>query len=308
MKKTVLAFLLFAGVAFAAQAQEEVVLATKEDSLRVGYWEKNAQLAVNFAQASFNDSWQGGGVNNFSIGALYNQSADRFKGKGVWSNDLQFQYGFLRNKGIDLRKSVDRLFAESKYASAISPKVNWFAGVNLLTQFSNGYDFSSEGERGDLISSFFAPAFISEGVGLEYIPVPYFKLSLGGATIRQTIVANNTVFENTKQAVTTKDGTETFASYGVLEGKSLLNELGLQAVATFDKNLAENLNLKWRYQAFLAYAPESKPIDHNINLIATSKIGKYFNVNFSLIGIYDADQIKKFQLSQGLSAGFSLAL
>ncbi|KPM47740.1 hypothetical protein AFM12_10710 [Jiulongibacter sediminis] len=300
--KRLFSFLFISLMAYQVSAQE-VVLQNREDSLRVGWWDRNTQLAVNFSQASFNDPWQGGGVNNFALGFLFNNLAVKHKGKGVWTNDIQFQYGFLRNKGLDLRKSVDRLFAESKYASSITPKLNWFAGVNLLTQFSAGYNFENNGDRGNMISNLFAPAFLSEGVGVEYKPIDYFVVQLGGATIRQTFVGNETVFENTFKDVEGID-----RSYGVERGKSLLNEMGLQAVAAFDKNLTESLNLKWRYQGFLAYAPETKPIDHNINLIATSKIGKYFNVNFSLIGIYDADQVEKFQISQGLSAGFSLAL
>ncbi len=303
MKKVILSILLISFFSAGLQAQEIVELKNREDSLKVGWWDRKTQVALNFAQASFNDSWQGGGVNNFAIGLLFNNLAVKYKGKGVWTNDIQFQYGFLRNKGLDLRKSNDRLFAESKYASSITPKINWFAGVNLLTQLGAGYNFDANGDRGNMISNFLAPGFLSEGIGLEYKPVDYFVLQLGGATIRQTFVANETVFENTFVDVEGVD-----RSYGVARDKKLLNELGLQVVAAFDKNLTESVNLKWRYQGFLAYAPDSKPIDHNINLIAASKIGKYFNVNFSLIGIYDADQVKKFQLSQGLSAGFSLAL
>ncbi len=303
MKKVILSILLISFFSAGLQAQEIVELKNREDSLRVGWWDRKTQVALNFAQASFNDSWQGGGVNNFAIGLLFNNLAVKYKRKGVWTNDIQFQYGFLRNKGLDLRKSNDRLFAESKYASSITPKINWFAGVNLLTQLGAGYNFNENGDRGNMISNFLAPGFLSEGIGLEYKPVDYFVLQLGGATIRQTFVANETVFDNTFVDVEGVD-----RSYGVARDKKLLNELGLQVVAAFDKNLTESVNLKWRYQGFLAYAPDSKPIDHNINLIAASKIGKYFNVNFSLIGIYDADQVKKFQLSQGLSAGFSLAL
>lgn len=299
--KRFLSVIFVALLAYQVSAQE-VVLKNREDSLRVGWWNRTTQIAINFSQASFNDPWQGGGVNNFALGFLFNNLAVKHKGKGVWTNDIQFQYGFLRNKGLDLRKSVDRLFAETKYASSITPKLNWFGGVNLLTQFSAGYNFN-DGVRGNMISNLFAPAFLSEGVGIEYKPVDYFVIQLGGATIRQTFVGNETVFENTFTEVNGID-----RSYGVARDKTLLNEFGVQAVAAFDKNLTESLNLKWRYQGFVAYAPESKPIDHNINLIASSKIGKYFNVNFSLIGIYDADQIKKFQISQGLSAGFSLAL
>lgn len=305
MKKSFLSIVLFftITISYAQNVRivdgQEVVLKNMEDSLKYGFWKRNTQLAVNFAQASFNDSWQGGGVNNLAIGMLFNNRSDKFKGKGVWVNDFQFQYGFLRNKGIDLRKSVDRIFAESKYSRTITPKLNWFAGVNFLSQFSKGFAFSDQGVRGNKISNFFAPGFLAEGVGLEWKPLSYLGIQLGGATMRQTFVGDNVVFNNT--AIDDR-------SYGVERGKTLLNELGFQGVAVFDKNLAENLNLKWRYQAFVAYAPKTKPIDHNINLIATSKIGKYFNVNFSLLGIYDEDQVKKFQLSQGLSAGFSLAL
>ena len=275
MKKSFLSLLLVLTITITKAQRvvmvdgQEVVLKNMEDSLKYGYWKRNTQLALNFAQASFNDSWQGGGVNNLAIGMLFNNRADKFKGKGVWVNDIQFQYGFLRNKGLDLRKSVDRLFAETKYARTITPKLNWFAGINFLSQFTAGYNFNDQGVRGNKISNLFAPGFLSEGVGLEWKPQPYLAIQLGGATIRQTFVGDKVVFNNT--AVDDR-------SYGVERGKSLLNELGIQGVAVFDKNLAENLNLKWRYQAFLAYAPDTKPIDHNINLIATSKIGKYFNV------------------------------
>ncbi len=297
--KQILSIAFLTTMAFGAIGQD-VVMNNLEDSLRVGWWDRNTQLAINFSQASFNEDWQGGGVNNFAVGLLFNNLSVKHKGKGVWTNDIQFQYGFLNNKGIDTRKSVDRLFAESKYARSISPKLNWFAGINLLTQMAGGYKFNDDGTRDNIISNFFAPAFLSEGVGIEWKPQNYFTVQLGGGTIRQTFVTDDQVFFYTKN--------EADRSYGVEDGKTVLNEFGTQLVAAFDKNLTDNFNLKWRYQGFLAYAPESKPIDHNINLIATSKIGKYFNVNFTLIGIYDEDQVKKFQISQGLSAGLSLAL
>lgn len=272
-----------------------------EDSLKVGYWEKNSQLGINFAQASFNDAWQGGGVNNIAIGLLYNAYGAKHKGKGVWSNDLQFQYGILRNKGRNAVKSVDRLFFETKYARSINPKLSWFGSVNFLTQVAPGYNFdANNGDRLAKISNFLAPGFLSEGIGLEWKPVKYFAVQLGGATIRQTFVVDDTVLPAKFAAGESR--------YGVAAGKKMLNEAGFQVVAAFDKDIAKNLNLKWRYQAFVAYAPEVKPIDHNINLIATAKVNKYLNVNFTLIGIYDKDQADSFQLSQGLAAGLSFKL
>ncbi|MCU0325229.1 MAG: DUF3078 domain-containing protein [Spirosomaceae bacterium] len=306
MRKSILivsALVTFAINTFAQDAP--LTLATAKnmaDSLKVGFWKRGTQFGINFAQASFNDAWSGtqGGVGNIALGFTFNNRADYFKGKGVLTTDIQAQYGVLKNKGQDGRKAVDRLFLDAKYARKISPKLNWFANVNFLSQFAPGYKFDATGKRGNKISNLFAPGFLSEGVGVEWKPQKYLVVQLGGATIRQTIVSDDVVFRNTAN----KDG----VSYGVPAGQNILNEVGFQAVAAFDKDIAKNLNLKWRYQGFLAYAPKSKPIDHFITLIATAKVNKYLNVNFNLNGVLDKDQNEKFQLAQGLNVGFLFTL
>ncbi len=308
MKKIIFTFTFLFSIILITAAQDidekniettKPILKNMEDSLKYGWWDRNTQLALNFSQASFNDAWQGGGVNNIALGFLFNNKADFTKGKGKWSNDMQFQYGFLNNKGTGVRKSVDRLFLDSKYSKKISSKWSWFAGANFISQFAGGYTYTTTNTRDKLISNIFAPGYLSEGLGVDYTPNKFFKLSLGGATMRQTFVSNSTVFNNTL-----KDN----KSYGVSKGNKVLNEFGMQLVAAYNKNILPNLNLAWRYQAFLAYVPKTKPIDHNINLTATAKVNKYINVNFSLIGIYDSDAVEKFQISQGLAAGLSFQL
>lgn len=302
MKKTICLIVLLTSLQTLSFAQdvEKPELKNMEDSLKYGWWDRTTGLAVNFAQASFNTAWQGGGVNNIALGFLFNNKADYTKGKGKWSNDMQFQYGFLNNKGTGTRKSVDRLFIDSKYSRNINSKWSWFAGANFISQFGGGYTYKTDNTKDKLISSIFAPGYLSEGLGVDYTPNKFFKLSLGGATMRQTFVSNNIVFNNTIN--------DENKSYGVTKGKSVLNEFGFQMIAAYNKNIMPNLNLTWRYQAFLAYAPQVKPVDHNINLILAAKVNKYINVNFSLIGIYDSDAIEKFQISQGLAAGLSFQL
>lgn len=307
MKKVffTLCYLTFAAFTFAQEAPKNL-----EDSLKVGWWDpRSTQFGINFSQAGFNDAWSGaqGSVGSLGLGLIFNNKAVYHKNKGVFSSDIQFQYGSQKNNGQDARKSIDRIFMDAKYAHKLTPKVNWFAGVNFLSQFASGYAYDATGKKGNMISNIFAPAFLSEGVGLEYKPVKYFVLQLGGATIRQTFVSNDVVFANTQKEVT-EDGAKVFRSYGVEKGKKLLNEMGFQVVAAFDKDIAKNLNLKWRYQGFIAYAPKTKPIDHNISLVATAKVNKYLNVNFTLLGVYDADIVKKFQLSEGLAVGFLFTL
>lgn len=315
---------LFLVFGLMAQRPEKPLLKNMEDSLKYGWWTKGTQLSANFSGSAFSQSWQGGGINNIGLGAVFNNKAVFTKAKGVFTSDLQLQLGFLNNMPKvngktqrEFRKNIDRLFYDAKYARKISDRLNWFAGVNLLSQFLNGYDYAST--KRPVISSLFAPAFLSQGLGLEYKATPHLMLSFGGATLRQTFVMNDEVFENTKKAGTTKDGKPTFYSYGVEQGKRMLNEAGIQGVAAYDRNITKNLNIKGRWQSFYAYAPISKAVDHNVNVILTAKLNKYVNLNMGLIGIFDRDQISKtdidggkfnstWQTTGGLNLGFGIQL
>ena len=135
---------------------------------------------------------------------------------------------------------------------------------------------------------------------MEWKPQKFLAVQLGGGTIRQTFVLNDRILP---EQVARQE-----ARYGVPFGQRVLNELGIQGVVAFDKDVAKNVNLKWRYQGFFAYAPVAKPVDHLLNLVATAKVNKNMNVNFSLIAIYDRDQAEKLQVSQGLAAGLSFQL
>jgi Protein of unknown function (DUF3078) len=317
-------FLIFGFTGAMAQKLEKPVLKNMEDSLKYGWWTKRTQLGANLSGSGFSQSWQGGGVNNLGMGAVFNNKVMHFKGKGVFTNDIQLQLGFLNNmpkvNGVverEFRKNIDRLFVDSKYAQKINPKLNWYAGVNLLSQFLKGFDNSKTTRP--VISSLFAPAFLSEGLGLEYKASPHLLLSFGGATLRQTFVMNDVVFENTKKAGKNKAGKDTFFSYGVEQGKRMLFEAGFQGVAAYDRNLTKNINLKGRWQSFYAYAPVSKAIDHNVNVLLTAKVNKYINFNVGLIGIFDRDQISKadidankfnstWQFNGGANLGFGIQL
>lgn len=289
-----------AGCQAFAQDSTRVKLLTKADSVQYGWWDRSTQLAFNFSQASFSDSWQGGGISNIALGGIFNNRSVYTRRKGVWTNEVQLQYGFINNRGQSMRKSVDRLFLDTQYSHFINPNLRWFGGANFLSQFAPGFLFTPTGERSTLISSLFAPAFLTESIGLEWKPAKYLAVQFGGGTIRQTIVLNDRVLPEQFNRGESR--------YGVPFGQNVLNELGIQAVVAFDKDIAKNVNLKWRYQAFFAYVPVAKPVDHLVNLVATAKVNKFMNVNFSLIAIYDQDQAEKIQLSQGLAAGLSFQL
>jgi len=81
--------------------------------------------------------------------------------------------------------------------------------------------------------------------------------------------------------------------------------MGAQILAEYDKQIYENINLKWRYLMFANYETlEARRLDHRFDLDFVAKVGKYINVGLGGILLYDYDQDHKAQLSQVLSIGF----
>jgi hypothetical protein len=287
--------LLLLGWSTIAMAQKP----TRLDSIKVVpidtvYWKRSAQAGINLNQGSFSSNWKGGGVNSIALGAFFNAKSDYMKRRFNWTSEVQLQYGIVKNQGQDSRKNVDRIFLDTKVGHRLSSVWLAFGNLNFLSQFATGYRYEplpGGGERNVLISNFFAPAYLTESMGLEYKPTTYFNLQFGLGTIRQTFV--------TDDAITIGEPLR----YGVAPGKNVRNEFAFQLIANFDRNLMENLNLKARYQLFANYATLNA-IDHRLDIALTAKVNKYVNVNLTGIVLYDKDQDDAIQYSQGLAIGF----
>jgi hypothetical protein len=94
--------------------------------------------------------------------------------------------------------------------------------------------------------------------------------------------------------------------YGVKVGDDTRFEwFAFQVLAEFDKAIATNINMKWRYFMFGNYETiEMKTIDHRLDAIFTGKLTNFINVSLSGILLYDFDQDSGAQLSQAFSLGF----
>ena len=263
---------------------------------------KKTEFGINLTQGSFSSNWTGGGVSSVALGAFFNALSEKRKGKNSWRNDFQSQYGIVKNKSQESRKNLDRIFFDTKYNYELKGPWSLFANFNLLSQFANGYIYSSSPDSVGAkrkVSGLFAPAYLTEAIGLEYRPVPYFFVDIAPGAVRQTVVSDRNLYRTLPE------------NYGVKVGKRIHNEVGIvQLVANFDKELVKDLNLKFRYLLFTAYNKnqitnkrEFKN-DHRLDAMATTKIAKYFNVNLGAILIYNKSQADKVQFAQGLSVGF----
>ncbi|PSL34063.1 DUF3078 domain-containing protein [Dyadobacter jiangsuensis] len=263
-------------------------------------WHK-IEFGANLNQGSFSSNWTGGGVNSVALGVFFNALNEKKKGKNSWRNDFQSQYGIVRNKGQESRKNVDRIFFDTKYNRELSPKWSFFANINFLSQFAAGYEYSAATDTVAFkkkVSGLFSPAYLTEAIGIEYRPAPYFFVDLAPGALRQTIVADRDLYVNTPDQ----------KNYGVPIGKRVRTEAALiQLVANFDKDIAKDVNLKFRYLMFSTFQ-DPLEIDNRLDAQLTAKINKYVNVNLGAIMVYDKDQSTKIQFAQALSIGFLFAL
>lgn len=265
------------------------------------HWKKAFKAGLNVNQASFSTNWKAGGVNSIGFTALLNYKANYKKNKTTWDNEIDLLYGMVNNQGQGYRKTLDRIYIDTKVGHDLNEKWMVFGSANLLTQFAQGYRYAEgkvDRDSAILISDFAAPAFITAAWGFEYHPVSYFKVRLAPFAPRLTVVTDN----NGRFA-----DVDPLKPYGVLVGENTRMEwLAFQLLAEFDKEIAKNLNLKWRYLMFANYETLNlEQIDHRLDLSLTAKVNSFMNVTLGGIMLYDFDQDNAVQLAQAFTLGVS---
>ncbi len=264
-------------------------------------WKKKLVFNINLNQAAFSSNWKAGGINSIGVNGLFNYTANFKDGKRSWDNQIGFLYGFVNNKGQGQRKTLDRIYLDTKYGYELNKNWGVFTSLNFLSQFSAGYKYEKTPLGADssiLISDFMAPAFITSATGLEYHPVDYFYVRISPFAPRVTIVReNNGRF----------DAVDPIAPYGVEVGESTRFEwLAFQLTSEFSKDIAKNLNLKARYMMYANYETlELKTIDHRLEVMLNAKVNKFINVGLGGILLYDYDQDSGAQFSQMFNFGFN---
>ncbi len=271
-------------------------LFAQEAKKDTSYWIKKTQFGANFSNAGFSDSWAAGGQNSTGFNIFFNTKGEYARDKTTWVNDLQLQFGILDN-GSGTRKSIDRIFFDTKVGHKLSKVWSLVGGLNFQTQFAPGYNYGTTSDKDVKISNLFAPAFITEYVGFEWKPKPFFNVVFAPGAFRQTIVSDD--------GVRKKDASgNLLAAYGVAPGSTLQNDVAImQIVANFDKDVAKNVNLKLRYQMFIN-ANRIEHIDNRLDAKLAAKINKYFSATFDLILLYYDNQSTQIQQARNLGLGF----
>lgn len=300
MKHTGILLIIMVCATSATAQIKEIAKLNPRTGQDTGVWKSTLNIGVNFNQAGFSSNWKGGGTNSYAIGSLLNANTlyeyKRFSFAGL----LDLQYGKQRFKGQDFRKTNDVMLADIKFARILSGDWNTYTGANFISQFDAGYKYEKDSlgvEQPLKISDFFAPAYLTIPVGVEYKPSDSLFVRFGVLAWRYTFVMDKEIRRNVPN------------NYGVDTNKTYLRQFGMQIAAGFIKNLTDRIGFKTNYFGFIDYSKvRAKDFVHRLDLTATAKITRYISTTFTGILLYDRQQDADVQISQGFTVGFLMKL
>ncbi|WP_256002632.1 MULTISPECIES: DUF3078 domain-containing protein [Pedobacter] len=270
---------------------------------KVNYWKTTTQIGVDVNQGSFSKNWKAGGVNSFAVGGMLNYRTAYSKEGYSYTSEVRLEYGKIKNKDQLQKKTKDRIFWDNKAGLQLSKSWFFFGSVTLETQFDAGYAYYREEgeEKSSLISKFMSPGYLTESIGFEYKPVPYFSTRIGTGTAKQTFMLDTTVintrFNNGNYGLRKREGAR--------PPQTFRNELAFQVTSELrDKEIFKNVFLYARYNMFIPYDRQLEHIDHRLDVTLKSQINKFMRVQINGVGLFDKDADREIQASQNLSLGF----
>ena len=267
--------LIFTVIAFSAFAQNEA------DTIKP--WKVTGVSSLTINQASF-ANWSAGGENSISGTALLKIFANYTKGNFSWNNTLNLKYGLLKNESESLKKNDDLIELNTQLNHKFSK--NWSSSglINLTTQFADGYSYPDDS---NIVSKFFAPAYLTIAPGISYKPTDYFSILITPITMKGTFVMDQDLADLGAFGVDPAKYKDTIAEgkIKIEDGKNSKIKLGAFVEFYFKKKLKEDLAYESKLNLFYNYLQDNNipegiaPIDFNWQNYFLYKISKVFSAS-----------------------------
>lgn len=280
-----------------------------EASDSIGVWTTDVSGKLSGSQAAYSN-WQEGGVNSLAFTSSLDGIAERRGNHWIQKHQARLAFGILRqdfdqDDESEVRKADDLIRLESTlryqgdgFFRIFNPTI---AG-NLRTQFAKGFVFSGqdnpfpaggevpEGEE-ILVSEFFAPAFITESIGLTYEPQQWVTMRLAAAS---------------KQTVVLEDDVKVL--YDVDPGKSARVEAGAEYALDINRAITEDIRYRSNFNAFFSFNQTEDPPDILWGNVLQLRVNDYISTELELTLLYDKNIDNRIQLKEVLSVGVSFNL
>lgn len=258
---------LFISPLFSQEQKEEPIDTT---------WKFGGIGTFAMSQVSFYQ-WAAGGEPSISAAALLNVYMNYNEDNVSWENNLDLGYGLIRQgRGDDAlsKKSNDRIEFTSQYGLQASKKWYYSALLNFRTQFAEGYDYPNDSV---LISDFFAPAYLTASLGMEYKPLNNFQVYISPLTGKFTFLMN--------------DSLSNIGKFGVDPGSKFRAELGGFLKVAYDLNIMENVDFSSNVTFFTNYLENPEQIDVNAEFLLAMTINEFLSAAINTMLIWDKDVV-----------------
>ena len=276
-------------------------------------WTHKGNFGLNFGQSSYTN-WAAGGQNSLTAQGLFNYEIHYLKNKFKWDNSLNMSLGYcfysFKQKPI---KTDDKIEFTSLATLKATQHLNYGAELSFRSQFAKGFDYANDSTQ--YISKFLAPAYITLGLGIEWVPCKYFSLYFSPITGRMTIVNDDYLAAIGAFGVNSLDVNDT-TQHAI---NKIRYEFGARAVAKFQYPIAKNIEFDSKLELFSNYLNHPERIDVDWQNMLVLKVNDWLNCNLATHLIYDYDipfydeagsRIKgsKVQFKEVLAIGFLINL
>ena len=277
-------------------------------------WSHKGNIGLNFGQSSYTN-WAAGGQNTINGQAIFNYELHYVKDNFKWDNVLNSSLGYsiydFDEKPI---KTDDKIEFTSLAGLKATEKLNYSVELAFRSQFAKGYKYDVDSTH--YISRFLAPAYISLGVGMEWVPNQYFSLYFSPLTGRITIVNDDYLASIGAFGVNSLDANDTTSH---VKGDKIRYEFGARAVAKFQYPIAQNIDFNSKLELFSNYLNHPERIDVDWQNMLVLKVSSWLNANIATHLIYDYDipfygedgqkiEGSKVQFKEVLAIGFMINL
>ncbi len=246
----------------------------QEDAAAKSNWTQGGNVGLNFTQVALSN-WAGGGKSTIALAGSLNLFGNMKSEVSEWANSLDLGYGVTRlGDDDDFRKSDDKIIFISKYGYKATQTLSYSAILDVRSQFNYGYNYDKldSNNRYQKISAFFAPGFITLGVGMNYQPTEYLGIMLSPISNRLIVVLDEDLSNE--------------GAFGVDKGKKIKSELGSALNINFKKEIFTNVTAQSRLNIFSAFNRFTKAVV-NWEALINMKVNDFLSANLAIDAIYD---------------------
>ncbi len=260
-------------------------------------WTHGGNVGFNMAQSHF-DNWAPGGQDNINFLGLAKYNINYVNGNHKWDNGIDLQLGYsYYDLDKDPIKTDDRIFLSSLYGyNVIDNQLFVTANLTFQSQFTNGYNYATDSTN--RISGFMVPAYITLGVGAQWVLNEHFKVNLAPVTGRMTIVNDEKLADAGAFGVDAAEYDETGTL--VKHGKKVRWEFGAQLTAEFNYEIFKNVTFNSKLIAFYDYLHKSSDlnalnekytcsVDFDWDNALIMKVNDWLSCNLTARLVYDED-------------------